>query len=38
MTKVVGGNLVKIMSWYDNEWGYAAQMIKEVNRMSNLFG
>ncbi len=22
-TKVLGGNLVKVLSWYDNEWGYA---------------
>jgi glyceraldehyde 3-phosphate dehydrogenase len=29
MTKVVGGNLVKVMSWYDNEWGYASQMIRQ---------
>jgi glyceraldehyde 3-phosphate dehydrogenase len=30
MTKVVGGNLVKIMTWYDNEWGYTNQMIREA--------
>lgn len=30
MTKAVGGNLVKVMSWYDNEWGYAAQMVREL--------
>jgi glyceraldehyde 3-phosphate dehydrogenase len=30
MTQVVGGNLVKIMSWYDNEWGYASQMVREA--------
>jgi glyceraldehyde 3-phosphate dehydrogenase len=29
MTQVVGGNLVKIMSWYDNEWGFTSQMIRE---------
>jgi len=33
MTKVIGGNLVKVMSWYDNEWGYASQMIREGVRM-----
>lgn len=25
-TKVLGGNLVKILSWYDNEWGYSCRM------------
>jgi len=34
MTQVVNGDLVKIMSWYDNEWGYASQMIKEALRIT----
>jgi glyceraldehyde 3-phosphate dehydrogenase len=29
-TMVVDGDLVKIMSWYDNEWGYTNQMVKEA--------
>jgi glyceraldehyde 3-phosphate dehydrogenase len=33
-TQVVDGDLVKVMSWYDNEWGYAAQMVREAKRMS----
>ena len=33
MTQVVDGDLLKVMSWYDNEWGYAAQMIREIKRM-----
>ncbi len=32
MTQVVDGDLVKVMSWYDNEWGYTNQMIKEAVR------
>jgi glyceraldehyde 3-phosphate dehydrogenase len=28
LTRVVGGNLVKVMSWYDNEWGFTYQMIQ----------
>ena len=30
MVQVVDGNLVKIMSWYDNEWGYTNQMIRKA--------
>jgi glyceraldehyde 3-phosphate dehydrogenase len=30
MTKVVDGDLVKVMSWYDNEWGFTSQMIRQV--------
>jgi glyceraldehyde 3-phosphate dehydrogenase len=33
LTQVVDGDLVKIMSWYDNEWGYASQMVSEGLRM-----
>jgi len=33
MTKVVNGDLVKVLGWYDNEWGYAAQMIREIIRL-----
>jgi glyceraldehyde 3-phosphate dehydrogenase len=27
MTKVLDGNLVKIVSWYDNEWGYSNRVV-----------
>jgi glyceraldehyde 3-phosphate dehydrogenase len=30
LTQVVDGDLVKIMSWYDNEWGFTNQMIRET--------
>lgn len=30
LTRVVGGELVKIMSWYDNEWGYANMLLKHI--------
>ncbi len=28
LTKVVGGNLVKIVGWYDNEWGYSNRLVE----------
>lgn len=30
LTKVVGGNMVKIMVWYDNEWGYSNRLVELV--------
>lgn len=33
MTQVVDGDLLKVMSWYDNEWGYSSQMVREAIRM-----
>lgn len=35
MTRVVDGDLVKVMSWYDNEWGYAKQMIRTTIALSS---
>jgi glyceraldehyde 3-phosphate dehydrogenase len=34
MTQVIDGDLVKVFSWYDNEWGYTNQMIREAVRLS----
>ena len=33
-TKVVGGNLVKVLSWYDNEWGYSNRLIEMVKEIA----
>jgi glyceraldehyde 3-phosphate dehydrogenase len=33
LTQVVGGNLVKVFAWYDNEWGYAHRLIEQVIRV-----
>ncbi|MBP9667838.1 type I glyceraldehyde-3-phosphate dehydrogenase [Candidatus Saccharibacteria bacterium] len=30
LTKVVAGNLIKIMVWYDNEWGYSNRLVELV--------
>lgn len=35
LTKVVGGNMVKIVAWYDNEWGYSnrlAELVADVGK------
>jgi len=34
MIQVVDGDLVKILTWYDNEWGYTNQMIREAVRLT----
>jgi glyceraldehyde 3-phosphate dehydrogenase len=34
MTLVVGGNCVKLISWYDNEWGYSCRVHDLINLMS----
>jgi len=31
LTQVVGGNMVKVISWYDNEWGYSHRLIESIN-------
>jgi glyceraldehyde 3-phosphate dehydrogenase len=33
LTKVIGGNLVKVVGWYDNEWGYSSRLIDVAKRM-----
>lgn len=33
MTRVVDGDLVKVMAWYDNEWGFTNQMIRQIRSL-----
>jgi glyceraldehyde 3-phosphate dehydrogenase len=33
LTKVSGGDLVKVGAWYDNEWGFSVQMLKTARAM-----
>lgn len=35
-TRVVDGNLVKVLSWYDNEWGYVSTLVKHVSNITAL--
>jgi glyceraldehyde 3-phosphate dehydrogenase len=32
-TMVIGGNMVKVLSWYDNEWGYTCRLVDLVSYM-----
>ncbi len=36
MTRVVDGNLVKVLAWYDNEWGYCAMLLKHLRVVQSL--
>jgi glyceraldehyde 3-phosphate dehydrogenase len=35
-TRVVDGDLVKVLSWYDNEWGYSHTLLMHVLKVGNL--
>lgn len=32
-TNVVGGRLVKVLAWYDNEWGYSCRVVDMIKRL-----
>ena len=36
LTQVVEGDFVRVMSWYDNEWGYASQMVRQAISMAQI--
>lgn len=33
LTQVIDGDLIKVISWYDNEWGYCNRLIEQVARV-----
>lgn len=35
-TKVVGGDMVKVLAWYDNEWGYCNSLLKHILNLKDL--
>lgn len=35
-TQVVGGNLLKTLTWYDNGWGYANRVVELIHRLDGL--
>ena len=38
LTQVIGGNLVKVVSWYDNEWGYSSRVEELIERLAIMDG
>jgi len=30
MTRVVGGKMIKVVAWYDNEWGYSNRLVEQA--------
>jgi glyceraldehyde 3-phosphate dehydrogenase (phosphorylating) len=35
LTKILGGNLVKVCAWYDNEWGFSNRMLDTTLALAN---
>ena len=38
LATMVSGNLVKVLSWYDNEWGYSCRVVDAMAYTSSLDG
>ena len=34
LTQVIDGNFVKVVSWYDNEWGYSSRVAEIISRLA----
>ena len=32
-TRVIGGNLIKVLAWYDNEWGYSMRLVQMIEQL-----
>jgi glyceraldehyde 3-phosphate dehydrogenase len=37
-TMVVDGNLVKVLAWYDNEWGFSCRMVELIELIGEKAG
>jgi glyceraldehyde 3-phosphate dehydrogenase len=35
-TMALGGNMVKVISWYDNEWGYSSRTVDIMEKMATM--
>ena len=38
LTQVIGGTLLKVISWYDNEWGYSTRVEELIDRVAQMDG
>jgi len=38
LSTMVIGNLVKVLAWYDNEWGYSVKMVRMIERIGKIAG
>lgn len=38
LTQVVDGNLIKVVAWYDNEWGYSNRLIEQAILLGEIMG
>jgi len=38
LTQVIDGRLVKVVSWYDNEWGYSTRVEELIERLAKMDG
>ena len=38
LSTMVNGSLVKVLAWYDNEWGYACRLVEMAEKMGRLAG
>jgi glyceraldehyde 3-phosphate dehydrogenase len=38
LSTMVNGSLVKVLAWYDNEWGYACRLVEMAEKMGHLAG
>jgi glyceraldehyde 3-phosphate dehydrogenase len=36
MTKIVDGDLLKVLAWYDNEWGYSCRLLEIVEQIGKM--
>jgi len=36
LSTMVIGNLVKVLAWYDNEWGYSVKMVRMIEKICRM--